>query len=41
MVQLYKPQTPKLQAYQDLTTLVENRTVYDLENFELNIFETN
>ena len=41
MVQIYKPQTPKLQAHQDLTTLVENRTVYALENFELNIFETN
>ncbi|TGE25756.1 AraC family transcriptional regulator [Hymenobacter aquaticus] len=31
---------PALHAPDDLTTLVENRTVYSLDAFELNIFET-
>ena len=41
MRQIYKPEAPALKPKKDLTTLVENRTVYSLNNFELNIFETN
>ncbi|PWK18155.1 AraC-like DNA-binding protein [Arcicella aurantiaca] len=41
MRQMYKPEAPALKPKKDLITLVENRTVYSLNNFELNIFETN
>ena len=40
MKQLHKPQLLPLKPVKDLTTLIENRTVYSLNNFELNIFET-
>ncbi|MFD1820297.1 AraC-type DNA-binding protein [Pseudarcicella hirudinis] len=40
MDQLYKLNPPSLLSVKELNTLVENRTVYTLENFELNIFET-
>jgi AraC-like DNA-binding protein len=39
--EIHKPQSPQLKPVKELTTLVENRTVYALDNFELNIFETN
>lgn len=41
MRQIHKPQLPALLPKKDLITLVENRTVYSLDNFEMNIFETN
>ena len=40
MKQLHKPQLLPLKPVKNLTTLIENRTVYSLDNFELNIFET-
>ena len=40
MKQIHKPQSVPLKPINKLTTLVENRTIYSLDNFELNIFET-
>lgn len=40
MKQIHKPQLVPLKPLNKLTTLVENRTIYSLDNFELNIFET-
>lgn len=40
MKQIHKPQLVPLKPINKLTTLVENRTIYSLDNFELNIFET-
>lgn len=40
MKQIHKPQVVPLKPLNKLTTLVENRTIYSMENFELNIFET-
>jgi AraC-like DNA-binding protein len=41
MNQIYKPKPPALKLEKELYTLVENRTIYSMSNFELNIFETN
>jgi AraC-like DNA-binding protein len=41
MNRIYKLATPALKLEKDLNTLVENRTIYSMDNFELNIFETN
>lgn len=41
MDRIYKLATPALKLEKDLNTLVENRTIYSMDNFELNIFETN
>jgi AraC-like DNA-binding protein len=40
MNSIYKPKAPDLKTVKELTTLVENRTIYSLDNVELNIFET-
>jgi AraC-like DNA-binding protein len=41
MNQIFKPAAPALKLEKELYTLVENRTIYSMDNFEVNIFETN